>query len=76
MANRNKRKQQNEPMRTRRTNENSRENACDQDAIGFGFASDWLSRRREFFKPIAERSKVKPKQFRVALDTLKPALAC
>ena len=30
--------------------------------IGFGFtlASDWLSRWREFFKPITERSKAKP----------------
>ena len=41
----------------------ARENACDQVAIGFGFASDWLSRWREFFKPITERSKAKPKQF-------------
>ena len=29
----------------------ARENACSQDAIGFGlFASDWLSKRRELFK--------------------------
>ena len=27
--------------------------------IGFGLASDWLSRWREFFKPITERSKAK-----------------
>ena len=27
--------------------------------IGFGLASDWLSRWREFFKPITERSKSK-----------------
>ena len=41
----------------------ARENACDQVAIGFDFASDWLGRWREFVKPIIERSKVKPKQF-------------
>ena len=28
--------------------------------IGFGLASDWLRRWREFFKPITERSKAKP----------------
>ena len=28
--------------------------------IGFGLASDWLSRWRKFFKPITERSKAKP----------------
>ena len=40
-------------------------NACDQVAIGFVFTSDWLSNKwREFFKPIIERSKAKPKQFR------------
>ena len=38
----------------------ARENACDQVAIGFGFASDWLSRWPEVFKPITERSKAKP----------------
>ena len=30
---------------------------------GFGFATDWLRRWREFFKPITERRKAKPKQF-------------
>ena len=53
MANQNKRKQHNEPMRTVEANtrkrRKARENACDQDAIGFGFESDWLSRWREFF---------------------------
>ena len=39
----------------------ARENACDHVAIGFGFAPDWLSRWREFFKPIIERSQAKPK---------------
>ena len=41
----------------------ARENACDQTAIGFGFASDWLSKWREIYKPITERSAAKPKQF-------------
>ena len=40
----------------------ARENARDQSiAIGFGFASDWLSCWREFFKPITERSEAKPR---------------
>ena len=54
MANHNNRKR-NEPMRTRRKCQ-ARENASDQVAIGFGFASDWLNRWRELFKPITERS--------------------
>ena len=46
--------------RTQRTNENSKQlhvtsekrgkNACNQVAIVFGFASDWLSRWRELFE--------------------------
>ena len=40
-----------------RNRRQARENACDQVAIGFGFASDWLTRWREIFKPITERSK-------------------
>ena len=47
----------------------ARENACDQAAIGFGLVSDWLSRWHEFYKPITERSKAKPKQFRITFDT-------
>ena len=55
----------------------ARENACDQVAIGFGFAPDWSSRWRELFKPITERSKAKPNQFRITLDTqLKTILMC
>ena len=51
----------------------ARENACDQVVIGF--ASDWLRRWREFFKPITERSKAKPKQFRITFESqLKTAL--
>ena len=46
-----------------RNQRQARENACDQVAIGFDFVSDWLSRWHEFFNPITERSKVKPKQF-------------
>ena len=38
-----------------RNRRQARENACDKVAIG-------LSRWREFFKPITERSKAKPKQ--------------
>ena len=30
-----------------------------ENAIGFGFESDWLSKWREFSKPITERSKAK-----------------
>ena len=32
----------------------ARENACDQDVIGFGFATDWLSGWPEYFKPISK----------------------
>ena len=32
-----------------RNRRQARENACDQVTIGFGFASDWLSRWRQFF---------------------------
>ena len=68
MANHNKRKQHNEPLReleanTRINRRKARENACDQVEICFGFASDWLRRWRDFLKPIEERSKTKPKQF-------------
>ena len=77
MANHNKRKHHNKPMKTRRNardRRQAREIACDKVAIGFGFASDWL-RWRDFFKPITDRSKVKPKQFRITFDTrLKIAL--
>ena len=53
----------------------ARENACDQVAIGFGFASDWLRRWREFNKPFTERNKTKPiiywKQFRIFQHSIK-----
>ena len=72
--NHNKRKQHNEPMKTRskytRNGRQPQQNACDQVAIGFGFASDWLRRWREFYdKPITERCKAKPKQFRIPFDS-------
>ena len=78
MANHNTRKQRNEPMKTRSNNTNrrqARENACDQATIGFDFASDWLRKWREFFKPITERSKAKPKQFSDYFRHLKLKLA-
>ena len=62
MANHPKRTQRNEPMKNR-----SKYTA--RFVIGFGFASDWLSRLRQFFKPITERSKWKPKQFWIIFDT-------
>ena len=40
----------------------ARENAHERGTIGLGFVSHWLRKRREFFLPIAERSKAKPKQ--------------
>ena len=51
------------------------ENARNQVAIGFSFASDWLKKWREISKPITERSKAKPMQSRITFDTqLKIAL--
>ena len=38
------------------------ENACERVTIGFGFTSDWMKNWREFFKPIAQRSKRKTNQ--------------
>ena len=49
-----------------RNRRKARENACDQVALGFCFASDWC-----------EFSKAKPKQFRITFVTqLKTALLC
>ena len=36
--------------------------------IGFSFASDWLRRWPEIFRPITERSKAKPMKFRITFD--------
>ena len=55
IANHKKPKQHNEPMRTRRKihlTGAKRETRVTTSPIGFDFASDWLSRWREFFKPI------------------------
>ena len=74
MANHNKRKQRNEPMRARSKymqpvpSATKRGKTCDQVAIGFGFTFDWLTRWREFYKPITERSKAKPKKFRMTVE--------
>ena len=46
-----------------RNRRKARENVCGQVAIDFGFAPDWLTKWREFFKPIIERSTANPKQF-------------
>ena len=61
MANHKKRKQDNEPMKIETWSKyilqsrQARENARHQDTVGFGFASDWLIKRRELFKSITER---------------------
>ena len=47
----------------------ARENASDQVAIGFTFASDWLRGWREFARPITERSKANLMQSRITFDT-------
>ena len=47
----------------------ARENASDEVGIGFTSASNWLSRWREFFGQITGRSKAKPKQSEIHLDT-------
>ena len=46
----------------------ARENASDEGAIGFSFASDWLGDQREFSGPITERSKAKSKKFWMTFD--------
>ena len=40
-----------------------RENAYKWITIGFGFTPDWMKKWREFFKPIAQRSKRKANHF-------------
>ena len=51
------------------TRAKARENAHDQGAIFFSFASDWLIKWCEFPVLILEWSSVKPKQSRITLDT-------
>ena len=67
MANNNRHKQRNEPIkiqRNTRKRRKARENACEQITIGFGLASHWLTKWREFCQPISELGKAKPKQMR------------
>ena len=40
----------------------ARENACEQVAIGLSLNSDWSRKWHEFFSPLKERRKAKPKQ--------------
>ena len=47
----------------------AREKAGGQVVIGFSFASDWLRKWREFFRPITARSKAKPKQSLITFNT-------
>ena len=61
MANHNKRKQRNEPIRARSKTVTDAKRGKTR-ATNWP-SRDWLSRWREFFKPIKERSKAKPKQF-------------
>ena len=46
----------------------ARENAGEQAAIVFNFASDWLRGWREFSGPITKRSKAEPKHSRVTFE--------
>ena len=61
---------QEEPIRTQRKKSpplKARENAGDQVAIGFSFASGWLRNRRKFSEPITVRSKAKPKNTKLPI---------
>ena len=71
MANQKKEKYPKEPIRTKKTSKlpEARENAGDQVVIGFSFVSDWSRERREFSKPITERSKAKPMQSEITFNT-------
>ena len=42
----------------------AREKAYERGTIGLGFSFHWLRNWREFWQPITERSKAKPKQTR------------
>ena len=46
----------------------ARENASGHDAVGLRFASDWLRRWRETFRPIKEESEAKPNRSRISFD--------
>ena len=47
----------------------ARENACDQDMIGFGFVSHWLRKWHEFCETITGRSDAKTNYFRQSIDS-------
>ena len=66
-ANQNKGKCQREPIRTQ--NPEARENAGDRVTYGFSFESNWPKKWREFYEPITERNKSKPKQTRITFDS-------
>ena len=52
-----------------------RENVRERVTIGFGFASDWPRKWREFLKPITKRSDAKPNQTRITFGSqMKTAL--
>ena len=50
----------------------ARENTCEQVSIGLNFVFHWLKKLYEFWQPIIERGKEKPKQtktyFRQAVE--------
>ena len=54
------------PIRTQSNNKQTRkarENASDQVAISFSFASDWLTRWRKLSRQIREQNEAKPVQY-------------
>ena len=70
-ASQNKGKYDKKSMRTqiRCKRPEARENASDQVAIGFSFASDWFKGWYEFSTPIKERSKEKAMHSRITFET-------
>ena len=48
----------------------ARENVCERATIGYGLTFDWITKWREFSRPIAQRDNAKPKQIRI-IFTLK-----
>ena len=40
-----------------------------QVIVGFGFTSDWMTKWREYFKPIAKRSNAKQKHMQVTFNS-------
>ena len=67
LANHNRRKQRNEPIRIRikfMYPAPSAGKSYEQVSVDFGLDSHWLRKWREFCAPITERIKAKPKQAR------------